>query len=600
MSALREALRLLRRGGRTIFLFEAVYKLAATALFLPFFRMLFSSLTRLTGIRYLTAENLPSFLLHPMTLLFILVLLALAALYTLADIGVVICALDQAAHGVPSGIPEILRFLARAVKQGFSRKNLWLLLYLPLLALFLHLGVEFGLMATVRIPVPIAAFFASRPLCWGLLALVLGAAGWLALRWAHAVSLMLLRALPFPEACRESSRLTRGERTRSLPLFLLAQALLTGFYMLLALGGILLLRLISDSLARSLLTSHVLTFLIAALLAVSTLSIPATFALEYALYSRRLRRDGLPFPHADIAPRTDAARRRRLRKACSVLALILSLAGCALIVYRFQRGHYNLDIEHLRATEITAHRGASASHPENTMAAFIAAWENGADWIELDVQQSQDGVLYCMHDSSFARTAGTPKWAWELTWEEILLLDAGSFFGQDFAGEPVPTLEAALDFARLFGLRLNIELKPTGHEQDLEETVVALIRQYGFEDGCVITSQKYRTLEKIKEIAPELTTAYVMPLAVGDIGRLTAADHFSVAFGSITRSMVSRVHQAGKQIYAWTVNRQDIINRMIDLGVDNIITDDIALARQCVSEAIASELVTTFLEELDR
>ena len=128
--------------------------------------------------------------------------------------------------------------------------------------------------------------------------------------------------------------------------------------------------------------------------------------------------------------------------------------------------------------------------------------------------------------------------------------------------------------------------------------MVDIIQEYGFEDDCVITSQKYTALERVKEIAPEIETVYVMPVAIGSIEWLTAADHFSISYRFINRAMVSRLHQAGKQIYAWTVNRRDIMDRMIDLGVDNIITDNIALARQCVSAGTASELVTTLLEEI--
>lgn len=588
MSALRQMLALLRKCGRAVFLFEAVYKLAALALFLPLFNLLFGGLMQLTGIRYLTMENLAGFLLHPLTLAFLALLLLVVSLYTLVDISVVICVLHRG-----GGIPEALRHTFAGLRRGWKTGNLWLLLYLPVLALSLHLGVIAALMATVRIPLPLSAYLTAHPLLPALAGLALVGADFWSVRWIFAPVLHVLEGLSFIQACRRSSCLTRGHRGRIFLRMLGIQLVLMAIYMLLALAGILALRLISASLARSFLTSHVLTFLTAALLLVSVLSIPLTYALIYACYCRT----GQALPAPQPAPAV-SAKRKRLRKACSMAALTLSLAGCLLMVYRFQRGHYNLAIEHLRVTEVTGHRGASKAYPENTMAAFRGAWEDGADWIELDVQQSRDGVIFCMHDSSFLRTAGVRKNAWELTWAEISLLDAGSYLGPAFAGEPIPTLAEAVDFARWHSVRLNIELKPTGMEKDFEQAVVDIIREYGFESDCVITSQKYSALERVKEIAPEIETVYVMPVAIGNIEWLTAADHFSVSYHFINRGMVSRLHQAGKQIYAWTVNRRDIMERMIDLGVDNIITDNVALARQCVSAGTASELVTSILDEI--
>ena len=589
MSAFREAWALLRKSGRAVFLFEAVYKMAAVALFLPVFNLLFSGLMGLTGIRYVTAENLAAFIFHPLSLACWLLLLTAVCLYTLVDIGVVVCIL----HQETCSIPAALRHLFAMLRRGKGPGNLWMLLHLPLLALGIHLGTAAALMITIRIPLPIAAYLSAHPLLPILAGMLLLAGSFVGIRWVYAVVIHALEGLPFAAACHKSSRVSRGRRKRIYLRLLGMQLALIAVYLLLGLAGILVIRLISASLARSFLTSHVLTFLTAALLIVSMLSMPLTYALIDASY----RQTGEASP--DIPPAREVSfQRKRWRKLLSLLALTLSLAACLLIIYRSQRGHYNLAIEHLRVTEVTGHRGASLAYPENTMAAFQGAWEEGADWIELDVQQSRDGVIYCMHDSSFQRTTGVKKNAWELDWEEIRLLDAGCFLGPEHAGEPVPTLAEVMDFARWHHIRLNIELKPTGREKDFEQAVVDIIREYGFENDCVITSQKYTALERVKEIAPEIETVYVMPVAIGSIEWLTAADHFSISYRFINRAMVSRLHQAGKQIYAWTVNRRDIMDRMIDLGVDNIITDNIALARQCVSAGTASELVTTLLEEI--
>ena len=88
-------------------------------------------------------------------------------------------------------------------------------------------------------------------------------------------------------------------------------------------------------------------------------------------------------------------------------------------------------------------------------------------------------------------------------------MEAGSWFSESFSGEPIPRLEEVLEFAEETGVRLNIELKPSGHETAFEQGVVDRIRSYGLEDRCVVTSQNYEVLKQIKAYAPEIKTVYV-------------------------------------------------------------------------------------------
>ena len=271
-----------------------------------------------------------------------------------------------------------------------------------------------------------------------------------------------------------------------------------------------------------------------------------------------------------------------------------------IFTYGLHLGKYNLNIEYARTTEVTAHRGASADYPENTMSAFEGAEELGADWIELDVQQTKDGEIIVMHDTSFKRTTGLNKNTWELTWEEVAGLDAGSFFGPDHAGEGIPRLGQVVEFARDHLIKLNIELKPTGHETDLEKSVVDIVAEHDFLEQCVITSQVYGVLERVKDYNAEVTTVYVMSLAYGNITDLEAADHFSVEAANVTENLVDRVHGQGKQLYAWTVNTQAGIRRMVELGVDNVITDNVALAKEIIYAEKTSDLISEYIKLLEK
>ena len=106
-------------------------------------------------------------------------------------------------------------------------------------------------------------------------------------------------------------------------------------------------------------------------------------------------------------------------------------------------------------------------------------------------------------------------------------------------------------------------------------------------------------MKRIKACDENITTVYVTSLAYGNVDYLSAADHFSIQSTSITPRLVSRIHKQGRQIYAWTVNNKNSINRMIDQNVDNIITDNIELARQCVKESRYSPLINDLVQTLE-
>ena len=283
-----------------------------------------------------------------------------------------------------------------------------------------------------------------------------------------------------------------------------------------------------------------------------------------------------------------------------IIISILAIIGGSFLTYQVLTGKANLNIEFIGNMEITAHRGASSKYPENTMAAFRGAKKLGADWIELDVQQTRDAQIVVSHDTNLSRVVGIDKNIIDLDYEEISKLDFGSSFSEEFKGEKAPLLDEVIEFAKENNIRLNIELKPTGKEIDFEKQVIELIKKYNFENMCVITSQTYSVLENVKKIDNTIKTVYVMSVAIGSITDLEYADSFSVEATNVTSNLVSKVHNDGKEIFVWTVNTEESINKMIDMNVDNIITDNIELGKQLVMENKQSDLITEFLKMLKR
>lgn len=227
---------------------------------------------------------------------------------------------------------------------------------------------------------------------------------------------------------------------------------------------------------------------------------------------------------------------------------------------------------------ITAHRGASYGAPENTRASIMLALAEQADCIEIDVRMTADGVPVLMHDRAMFRTTGEMKNVDQVTYREISSYNAGVRYGEVFAKETVPALEDVLiEFGK--NVRFNIELKENGA---LAPAVVKLIEEYGLESSCAITSDSYEQLEQVKKLNAEIKTGYILSRVYGEIYGYEAADFFSVKSEYITAQMVKGIHNKGKEIHAWTVNKAYELERMKELGVDNIITDKPAYAKEIV------------------
>ena len=346
--------------------------------------------------------------------------------------------------------------------------------------------------------------------------------------------------------------------------------------------------------------SVVWVYLAISLLVLSAFGTPVSYACISILFygHKEDRQEEIIYGEADR--HQEKEKRKKIRYAAEGILLLGAVTCCCFYLYGIYNHKVNIQIEYVRTMEVTAHRGASARYPENTMAAFEGAKELGADWIELDVQQSRDGQIFVMHDTNFARTAGVDSNTWEMDYDEIKTLDVGSFFDSRFVGERVPLLSEVIAFAKKNGIKLNIEMKPTGHEHEFEQKVAEIIATEKFMDQCVVTSQVYDVLEKMKLCDSHIQTVYVMSIAYGNINALTVADHFSIEASNVTEELVSDVHNAGKEIYVWTVNTEENINNMIDLNVDNIITDDITLAKECIYLSKTSDVVTEYVKWLSK
>lgn len=186
--------------------------------------------------------------------------------------------------------------------------------------------------------------------------------------------------------------------------------------------------------------------------------------------------------------------------------------------------------------------------------------------------------MVVVHDSDLKKLGGGNARIWESTAEELRSVDIGRWFSPEFAGQTVPTLAEVLETCR-DRIGVNIELKYYGHDVDLERKVIDLVEEYDMADQVVIMSLKMDGIRKIRQLRPDWTIGLLTAVAAGDLTR-AQADFLAVNTGLATPAFIASAHRRGKQVYVWTVNDAMTMSTLISRGVDNIITDDPALARR--------------------
>ncbi len=218
-----------------------------------------------------------------------------------------------------------------------------------------------------------------------------------------------------------------------------------------------------------------------------------------------------------------------------------------------------------------AHRGASGGFPENTLVAFRAAIEAGANMCELDVQLTRDGAMVVIHDERVDRTTdGSGAVAAKLL-AEIKQLDAGKSLGSRFKGEGIPTLEEVFDLVD-GRCGLNIELKAAG----LETKVSDLVRLRGAAGTTLISSFDWEAMARIRHIAPELRVGLLAsrwPARLIGAATEIKADAINPRFDMVTEDLCVAAHDRGINVYAWTVDEPATMRRLIADGVDGIVTN---------------------------
>jgi glycerophosphoryl diester phosphodiesterase len=230
-----------------------------------------------------------------------------------------------------------------------------------------------------------------------------------------------------------------------------------------------------------------------------------------------------------------------------------------------------------------AHRGASAERPENTLPAFELAIAQRADVVECDVRRTADGALLILHDATVDRTTSGSGELRAMTAAEAQALDAGG-------GERIPELADVLTLAA-GRVRVNVDLK----EADIVDDAVAVVRAAGAEGGVTFISFLPEVWQRLGELAPDSPVIHLIEsaaglasLAMGEAGSAHVATGVGVPFDIVNEGMVERMHRHGYGVFAWTVDDEDEMRRLIGCDVNGIVSNRPAALAEVIRDVQAS------------
>lgn len=596
-------MRRLTAHWKPLILFEILWKLVTLLVIAPACAGLIQLAIHLAKLKYLTTSNLLQFLRSPWTILLLAVLLLLAALYTLFEIAAVCTCFRQSRfQKVRTTLGRMVRSGLQSVLHFFRGGGPFLVLHLLVLIPLMQFSATSGIFTAMGIPDFLAYYMTKKEFLLPIYVAAIILCCLLSVRWVFSSVLFTQNQCSYRSARATSVQLVRGRFWQTFFSVLVWNCCyFAALLVFLCMITVVVLMVIRATGSNDLIMSQamrILKLLIQIVLwSFSFFATPICMAHLTALLEKRcvqMPEVVLPEPVPLSRSAKPFRRSTAVLTACcfTVAALGLNLS----YVYSVFTGKANFRLALFQNPTVMAHRGLSADAPENTLYVFSDAISVGADFIELDVQQTRDGVLVVMHDSNLKRTTGVNKDIWDVDYADIQNLDAGSWFDPAYANARIPTLEETLQFVDKRA-KLNIEIKPTKHGSDtLEQDVAELITQYQYTDACYVTSFSYGSLKKVKEVNPEIRTGYLMSVAYGQFYSLKYADAFSLNKVFVTSQVVNAAHQQGKQIFAWTVNSMSEVRSLCNLHVDSIITDDPVMVQNVISRDSTGETLRSVLD----
>ncbi|MFT4122472.1 MAG: glycerophosphodiester phosphodiesterase [Microbacteriaceae bacterium] len=546
----------------------------------PAIGWMFDSALGSAGVTNVTDQTLGLLLLNPLAALLLLGIAVLALAAVLVQLAAVIAIADRQ-HDTGRAAPGvILRDIGRALRTAWWPS-------LPLLAAYLLLlpalgGIAMPQVITHGIAVPpfITREYYKAPLGAVAYTAAVVAAVYLSARLIYTMPLLVVARCRPLAAMRRSLRMTRRRTLHVLAALALPSALAllvsSGFSEAL-IGFVGLEPAASNPHLRVIIAvGRAVGFVAAtgaAVIAITTFVDDTRAALsagtEPAMPAPRVSAPRVSARHGvdRAAGRGGAGERGAgLRGAVAVLVALALVGGVSLVTTPAAQAKAS------RAAAdalVFAHRGDYWGGVENTIGALEAAAQDEPDYVEVDVQQTSDGVWVASHDDNLLVLAGVNENISDMTAAEV----TSTVVHQHGFSDTIPTMAEYVTRAQQLGVKLLIEIKVHGTEQPgFVEDFLSVLDGLGVTDDEMYHSLDADVVDELKELRPELTVGLTIAISAGGVPDCDC-DFFSIEQASFSDEFLTEAHRQGKDVYVWTVNDFSRIRDLLRMPVDGIITD---------------------------
>ena len=580
INGLRLAMRSVFLNAKSMLALQLLYSIFYTLIEYSLFQLLLSLALKIDGYSFLNSANLGRFLLTPPAIAMLAILFLVACMLTYLNACILLGGFQASMARQKLRMKDI--FLHGCTRCFKRFRFIQLYLALPLFAYQILVNVFFFYEICFRInpystflPMLFSKIFYTIPI---IAALVL--IGIFAVREFFCICYWYLGGFSIRKSKQASVPLVKKHLATILcDIVLLNLVVILFWFVLRLLCQIVIVVVVNFFAPADLKVAMVLSFnntlSIALIWFASCIGVFLNVAMMAHLFYRFSGNDVILEFHLDYAPDTPL---RRIFRVCGFAAVCI---GVFCFVYY---GIYNgalLAERPLSPVQIYCHRGLSSEAPENSLEAIDLAISSLSDGVEIDVQETKDGVVVVCHDSSLKRIAGKNVNIADVTYEELKQYDISHYFSKDHEFTCVPTLEEVMSLVK-GRAHLLIELKRNSASADLAAKVVSLISQYEMEYQCSIQSADYAYLRQVNELNPDLTLGYILTTAIGNYYKNDMIDFFCVRSMFVNNTTVTKAHAQGKAVYAWTINTRAETERMKNAKVDVIITDYPAKAREVI------------------
>lgn len=580
---------------RSIVIFELIYRLIYVVLFQSISVRLINFLLDVYGFSYLNIKNIKGLLLNPLTYPVFIAIILVALLFAGFEIIVLYTGFRAAKEGKRLKLfPMLLRALKRT---GHMIKPKNIPLFLLAGGLF-YVFESFLIYKLTELSIRAAGIknaLLDIKVFFVLGILIIAAIVVCVIINMFAVCYGIFNNCDRKEALKEGRRFFKGRVLKSLAAYLVGTLIyLICFYLIRAVLMVVMSTLVvifaADNLEMALIVviskyiDYILIFFfsIAVCMIYSGITVGVFYNFEPVKNEQPNESDG-----------GNTKLNKRIAVVMAAVLVIGTLYNIIDVVRNGNMGTHNS----FEGITITSHRGYSDEAPENTLPALSLAIDSFADYAEIDVRQTKDGVLILMHDASLKRTTGMNKNVWDMDYESILKLDAGSGFARKYAGTKIPSLLEALKLCK-GKIKLNIEIKKGPNDKDMVKKLIEMIEELDMEKQCIFSSTSYEYLKEIKGYDTDYHTGYIVAAGYGNYFDDENIDFFSVNSSYLSDASINLAHSYGKGIYAWTVNTKTEINRMKRIGADGIITDKPIYAREVLFGDEKTQSLVSYIKML--